>query len=124
MKKNLDTGKTAAETSKEFQESKRELLLIGEQVDRLFLSRNSSPLLPEWSPSESDDIFEPSTVEESEGSSESDLEQDQADRRSTERTIPAETTKEDNRDESDPIDQQLTRIRLRIQKMSFTLKQV
>jgi hypothetical protein len=122
MEQNLNNGKTASECSQEFQESKRELLLIGHQVDKLFLSTDSSPLLPEWNPSERDNIFEPDEVEESEESSESDVEKTEGPRQEEE-AIPAGTTQEARRDESDPIGMQLTKLRLRIEEMSLRLKQ-
>jgi len=124
MEKNLNSGKTASENLQQFQESKRELLLIGDQVARLFLSAPPSPLLPEWNLSENDNIFETDKVEESEESSESDLERDTDDSDVAKRTVPAETTRKEARDESDPIDQQLVKLRLRIEEMSFHLKQI
>jgi len=124
MEKNLNSGKTASENLQQFQESKRELLLIGEQVARLFLSNPPSPLLPEWNLSENDNIFETDKVEESEESSESDLERDTDDSDVAKRTVPAETTRKEARDESDLIDQQLVKLRLRIEEMSFHLKQI
>lgn len=124
MEENLNTGKHAAEKSQEFQESKRELLLIGDQVARLFLSAPPSPLLPERNLFESDNIFESALVEESEESSESDLEQDTDKSDAARRSVPVEPTRKETRDESDPIDQQLTKLRLRIEEMSFHLKQI
>lgn len=124
MEKNLNTGKTASERSQEFQESKRELLLIGHQVDRLFLSTPPSPLLPEWNLSERDNIFETDKVEESEESSESESDDTLNNSGHTERTVPVETTSEEARDESDPITQQLVKLRLRIEDMRHHLQQI
>jgi hypothetical protein len=124
MEKNLNSGKTASENRQQFQESKRELLLIGDQVARLFLSAPPSPLLPEWNLSERDNIFETDKVEESEESSESENDDNQDNSGTTERTVPAESTRDEARDESDPIDQQLVKLRLRIEEMRLHLQQI
>jgi hypothetical protein len=124
MEENLNSGKTASENLQQFQESKRELLLIGEQVARLFLSAPPSPLLPEWNLSERDNIFETDKVEESEESSESENDDNQDNSGTTERTVPVESTGLGARDESDPIDQQLVKLRLRIEEMRLHLQQI
>jgi len=124
MEKNLNSGKTASERSQEFQESKRELLLIGHQVDRLFLSTPPSPLLPEWNLSERDNIFETDKVEESEESFESENDDTLNNSGPTERTVPVESARDEARDESDPISQQLVKLRLRIEDMRLHLQQI
>jgi len=116
-------GKSASGVSSAFQESKREILLIGDEIDRIFLGRSPSPLLPDAA-SEKDIFFLLALEEECEESSGSDLVQDTGSSETSKGARPVEWKRQETRDESDRIDQQLTKLRRRVEEMSFRLKQL
>jgi len=117
MEPDHNDGKTATEDSQKFLESKRELRLIGEQVDRLFLSRHSSPLLPEWNPAESELLFSPDEVEEGEEKFEQESDATKGNSVLPPRSVPVESLGQDPRDESVQQDENLATLIEKVRKL-------
>jgi len=117
MEENLNLGESAPEQSQEVLECKRELRLIGDEIDRLFLSRTSSPLLPEWNLSEREAIIDSAVERGTEEKPESDFGREQQDPETSEGTVPAESDPQANRDESDLESERLARLIQKIAEM-------
>jgi len=106
------------------QESKREIRLIGNQIDGIFLRDSPPPQLPEWLTSESASFLEPSDGTVGLRRSESDLDQDVSRSNGKRGKVPAESTGDGNRDESAVGRLELEKLAQRIEDLRRKLEQI
>jgi len=110
-------GKMSPELLLEYQESQREIRLIGEQLDKIFLCEDLSPPLPEWLTSEKEIPRDPTDVTEENEGSESDLDQDSSVRERPRRRVPAASPSTGSSNEPDRDRTELGKLAKRIDEL-------